>query len=171
MTAMLSLSSLKAILNTLHLSTTSVLLCYQLVNLTHSNVSWRRFYSPSPPLCLAEFAALIRLNSAQHVKQILLPASLFIPIPGLEDDRRTPVRLVDSSVADFFLDRMRSQQYYVDDSRAHAMLLEACNWVMQRVYADQGRYIREDWGWKGAYEYACRNWERHRRCIRVKAKL
>lgn len=124
------------------------------------------------PLCLMELAALLRLDSAQHVKQILLPASLFISIPDSEENderNRAPVRLVDSSVTDFFLDRVRSQQYYVDGSRAHKMLLEACIWVMQRVYAEQG--LREGLGWRGAYDYACRNWERHRRVIRVRARL
>jgi hypothetical protein len=119
---------------------------------------------PSPTL-----AALLGFEDARHVKRILLPASPLIFIPKSEednedDDDRIPIKFIQSSIVDFFLDRMRSRDYYVDGPRAHRMLLERCTSVMEDVYGKGSSLgMIPDWWWRDAFEYACQNWERHRR--------
>lgn len=123
-------------------------------------------FSPLPPPTLA---ALLGFEDAQHVKQILLPASPLIFIPKSEgdtkgDDDRIPIRFIQSSIIDFFLDRTRSGNYYVDGPRAHRMLLGRCTSVMKEVHRKGSSLdMIPDWWWRDAFEYACQNWERHRR--------
>ena len=122
------------------------------------------------PLSPPTLAALLGFEDAQHVKRILLPASPLIFIPESEedaknDDDRIPIKFIQSSIIDFFLDRTRSGNYYVDGPRAHRMLLERCTSVMEEVY-EKGSSLDmpiPDWWWRDAFEYACQNWEKHRR--------
>ena len=119
------------------------------------------------PLSPAMLTVLFGLDSPERVKQILLPASPFLvgPDSGKDDannDDLAPVRFIDSSTAGFFLERQRSQQYYVDSRGAHKILLDACTRVMTSDYAERPKLARVRRGWRDAYEYACCNWERHR---------
>jgi len=116
------------------------------------------------PLSLPVLSALLGIDSTERVKQILLPVSPFILISDLDlckDKEQTDdqglVRFSDSSTRDFFVDPTRSQGYYVDGLRAHKVLLDGCTWVMGRAERKM-----ESLGWRGAFEYACRHWERHR---------
>jgi hypothetical protein len=127
-------------------------------------------FSPLPPSTLA---GLLGFKDAQHLKRILLPASSLIFTAKSnkeEDDDRTPVRFIESSIADFFLDRTRSGRYYVDGSRAHQVLLDRCTSVMDEVYGKGVRLDMVGGGLRDAYKYACQNWERHRRAG-TKSKL
>jgi hypothetical protein len=116
------------------------------------------------PLSLPVLSVLLGIDSTERVKQILLPVSPFILISdsGLCKDKEQTddqglVRFADSSTRDFFLEPTRSQGYYVDGLRAHKVLLDGCTWVMGREERKM-----ESLGWRGAFEYACRHWERHR---------
>lgn len=127
-------------------------------------------FSPLPPSTLA---GLLGFEDARHLKRILLPASPLIFTAKSnkgEDDDRTPVRFMESSIAHFFLDRTRSGRYYVDGSRAHQVLLDGCTSVMEEVYGKGVRLDVAGGGLRDAYKYACQNWERHR-CARTKSKL
>jgi len=125
------------------------------------------------PLSSPTLAALLGLKDARHVEQVLLPASALIFIPRSEDNKEgendpTPIQFTEPSIVDFFLDRTRSGRYYVDGPRAHSVLLDVCTLVMEEV---NGRRLdMVDWWWRDAYEYACQNWERHRRAG-TRAKL
>ena len=119
------------------------------------------------PLSPAMLAGLLGFQDVSQVKRRLLPAALLIFIPKSEDnkkdDDRTPIRFIEPSMVDFFLDRTRSGMYYVDGPSAHRMLLDACTSVMEDVYGKETRLDMVGWGRREAFEYACRNWERHRR--------
>jgi len=124
------------------------------------------------PLSPSTLAGLLGFKDAQHLKRILLPASPLIFTAGSNkeaDDDRTPVRFMESSIVDFFLDRTRSGRYYVDGSTAHRVLLDGCTSVME-VYGKGVRLDMVGWGLRDAYKYACQNWERHRRAG-TKSKL
>ncbi|KAF8961186.1 hypothetical protein BDZ97DRAFT_1829978 [Flammula alnicola] len=127
------------------------------------------------PLSLMMIAALLGLEDAQYVKWILLPAHPLIFLPKLEDNKedngnRTPVQFIDSSIADFFLDRTRSGQHYIDAPSAHGLLLEGCTSVMEKVWGEGLILDKVGSGWRDAYEYACQNWEQHRRAA-TRSKL
>lgn len=116
------------------------------------------------PLSLPVLSTLLGIDSTERVKQILLPLSPFILVSDsnlCKDEEQTDdqglVRFADSSTRDFFVDTTRSQEYYVDGLRAHKVLLDGCTWVMGREEQKM-----ESLGWRGAFEYACRHWERHR---------
>lgn len=120
------------------------------------------------PLSPPTLAALLGFEDARHVKQILLPASPLIFIPKSEgdpkdDDDRIPVRFIQSSIIDFFADRTRSRNYYVDGPKAHRMLLGRCTSIMEEVHGKGSSSNMIPDCWRDAFEYACQNWERHRR--------
>jgi hypothetical protein len=79
-------------------------------------------------------SVFLGIDSTERVKQDLLPVSPFIlivPNSDLCEDKEQNVdqglvRFADSSTRDFFVDPTRSQGYYVDDLRAHKMLLHTC---------------------------------------------
>lgn len=80
-------------------------------------------------------AGLLGFENAQHAKRILLPASPLIFVPKSEDTNEdhipTPIRFIEPSIVEFFLDRTRSGRFYVNSSRAHKVLLDDCTSVME----------------------------------------
>lgn len=97
-----------------------------------------------------------------------MPASSLIFMPEL-DDNKTPVKSIDLSTEDFFLDRARSGKYFVDSQLAHRVLLDGCDLVMKKVCGEELRLDKVDCQLRDAYEYACQYWEEHRRaCARSK---
>ena len=125
---------------------------------------------PLPSLTLA---SLLGLEDSRHVKRLILPASPLILIPKSEDNEEdedwVPIRFIDSSIVNFFLDQMRSGRFYVDGPRAHRMLLGGCTLVMKKMYEGRLDTVR-DWWWIDAFKYAHQNWEGHR-CASTRSKL
>jgi len=124
------------------------------------------------PLSLMMTAALLNLDNAQQVKQILLPARPLVFIPdNHEENERTPIQFIHSSIYNFFLDRTRSGRYFIDVPMAHRELLNGCTSVIEKVFREGQRLDRMTRGWGDAYEYACQNLEAHRRATRTRSKL
>ena len=126
-------------------------------------------FSPLSPIMTA---ALLNLDNAQQVKRILSPARPLIFIQdNQEENDRTPIQFIHSSIYNFFIDRTRSGRYFVDVSMAHRELLNGCTSVIEKVFREGQRLDRMGCGWRDAYEYACQNFEAHRRAARMRSKL